>query len=253
MELVSKVPTGLNESMATGLIDMGPISSFTYGENQDHYTLLPDLSISANGAVRSIFLFTKGKALRDLDGLRVAVTNTSASSVALLRILLEKFERIHSCYITMESNFSNMMREAEACLLIGDEAIKAYWANQGFTVYDLGEEWYKKTGLSMTFALWAVRNEIVATRQEELREIYSRFMHARDEGRRSPALVIKEAQKVLGGDSHFWATYFKGLCYHLGDKEIRGLQAFYDYAYELNLLDRKVHINILRFPTHVTK
>lgn len=250
-EFIPQVPTGLNQSMAEGTIDMGPISSFAYAENQDQFTLLPDLSISAHGPVQSIFLFTKGKALHELDALRVAVTNTSASSVALLRILLEKFEEIEPIYITMESDLIKMMAKAEACLLIGDEAIKAQWSHHDYTVFDLGEEWYKRTGLSMTFAVWAVRNEMIATRQEELKEIHSRFLHARSEGMRCRERVIAEAQKKLGGETSFWSTYFEGLCYHLGEKEINGLQTYYDYAYELGLIENKVDIRILCFPTKV--
>lgn len=250
-EFIPQVPTGLNENMAKGSIDMGPISSFAYAEYQDQFTLLPNLSISACGPVRSIFLFTKEK-IEELDGRCVAVTNTSATSVALLRILLEKFEGIRPVYVLMESDFKKMMNETAACLLIGDEAIKAYWANQGYTAYDLGEEWYKRTGLSMTFAVWAVRNEIISTRQGELREIYSRFIDAREEGERRRATVIEEAKKQMGGDLSFWSTYFKGLCYHLGDKEVIGLQTFYNCAYDLELIEARVDVQILSFPNTVS-
>ncbi len=56
---VHKVPASLNKGMQEGLVDVGGISSFAYAQNATKYTLLPNLSVSAKGAVGSIFLFSK--------------------------------------------------------------------------------------------------------------------------------------------------------------------------------------------------
>jgi len=55
IEIIPQVPSQLNRQMAEGLIDIGPISSFSYAENADKYFLLPNLSVSAYGKVGSAF------------------------------------------------------------------------------------------------------------------------------------------------------------------------------------------------------
>lgn len=245
VELIPQVPTQLNRGMAAGEIDMGPISSFAYAENYPHFVLMPDLSISAMGPVGSIFLFTRGKELSEVRHARIALTNTSASSVNLLRVLLEKFEGGSPDYVTMPPSLEEMMKQADAALLIGDDALKALWKNPGYRVLDLGEEWHKYTGLSMTYAVWAVRREIAETRMEELEEIYVRFMKAKEQGRRDPLPVIQEAMRQLGGERVFWKEYYDNLIYDLREREIAGLKAYYRYAAELGLLSSDVEICML--------
>ena len=75
VEMIHQVPSQLNRGMAAGEIDMGPISSFAYGENHTRYTLVPHLSVSSRGPVRSIYLFTPGGTVRSPLRLH-AVTNT---------------------------------------------------------------------------------------------------------------------------------------------------------------------------------
>jgi chorismate dehydratase len=248
IEMIPLVPTGLNRRMARGEIDMGPISAFAYAEQYPDYVLLPDLSVSATGPVGSIFLFTRGESLEELNGARIALTNTSASSVALLKILLEKYAGVSPEYVTMAPSLDEMMRGADAALLIGDDALTGLWRNPGFRVFDLGEEWHRCTGLSMTFAVWAVRREIAEERTEELAEIHRRFMLAKERGRREPLPVIREAIRQLGGDVPFWTRYFGGLDYDFRAKHREGLQTYFDHAYELGILSARVEIQVLDLP-----
>jgi chorismate dehydratase len=248
VEMVPQVPSQLNRGMAAGEIDMGPISSFAYGENHHRYTLLPNLSISSKGPVRSIFLFTRQAALSDLRSARIAVTNTSATSVALLKILLQYFEGGNPEYITMPPSLEEMMEQGDAALLIGDDAVRGAWENPGYRVLDLGEEWYKRTGLDMTFAVWAVRDELIDTRRDELSAIASRLMESKEKGLGDLRPVVEEAQKRLGGDPGFWFQYYTGLCYDLGERQLEGLKAYYRYAGELGLLPKDVQIRVLDLP-----
>lgn len=245
IEWIPQVPTQLNRGMAEGKIDMGPISSFAYAENYPNYVLLPNLSVSATGPVGSIFLFTRGKSLSELKTSKIALTNTSASSVNLLKILLEGLEGGSPSYVTMAPDLSAMMENADAALLIGDDAIRAKWTNPGYTVLDLGEEWHKRTGKSMTFAVWAVRKEVAETRKEELVQIYRRFIEAKERSKREPGPVIQEAMRQLGGEPAFWHAYFQGLTYDFSPSEIEGLKTYYRWAKELGLISTEVTIEVL--------
>ncbi|SFJ57997.1 menaquinone biosynthetic enzyme MqnA/MqnD family protein [Thermoflavimicrobium dichotomicum] len=242
VELIPQVPSQLNRGMAQGEIDLGPISSFAYGEAYPNYVILPNLSVSATGPVGSIFLFTKGKDLSELDGARIALTNTSATSVNLLRILLERFEQVKPTYLTMAPHLEKMMEQAEAALLIGDDAIRGSWHHHGYRIFDLGEEWHKRTGLSMTFAVWAVRREIAEQRLPELERIYQRFIEAKEKGKKDLEPVVNKAISQVGGTREFWEHYFNGLNHDLGKDQIKGLKTYYQYATELGLLKQEIEI-----------
>lgn len=60
-QLVEAHPAALNEMLANGEIDLGFVSSHEYGIRPEKYRILSDLSISANGPVGSVFLFSRFK------------------------------------------------------------------------------------------------------------------------------------------------------------------------------------------------
>lgn len=248
-ELVYRVPSELNRRLANKEIDISPISSFAFAQNASEYLLMPNLSISATGAVRSVFLFSKTASLKELDGKKVALTNTSATSNHLLKILLEKFERVRPEYFTAEPHLCKMMEQAQAAVIIGDHAIQAYWDYaKDYHVFDLSELWYQYTGLSMVFAVWAVRKEVLDSKMEELEEIYFRFMRAKERGVKQIQPIIYEAMNRLGGTYDFWKTYYHGLCYDLGEQQINGLKTYYQYAKECGFLMDEVKISMLDLP-----
>ncbi|WP_124727327.1 menaquinone biosynthetic enzyme MqnA/MqnD family protein [Staphylospora marina] len=242
IELVPEVPARLNKAMAEGGIDLSPISSFAFGARHRDFYLLPDLSVSAWGDVRSVCLFTKGKSLSELDGARVALTPKSASSVALLRILLERYEGVKPRYETMEPDLPRMLESADAALLIGDDAIVGGRAHPEYRVFDLGREWHERTGHSMTFAVWAVRREVAHRSPNELANIHERFLEAKESGKRDLRPAVHEAMRLLGGDEGCWERYFRGLTYDLGERELEGLKLFFRHCAELSLLPEDVEI-----------
>lgn len=248
VEWVRQVPTELNRKMMEGSIEISPISSFAYAQQFSNCLLLPNLSISAWGAVRSILLFSKKDSLSALDGAKIALTTASSTSVHLLRVILEKFEGIQPEYQFVAPDLDKMLEQADAALLIGDDAIKASWRKSSYFVFDLGYEWYRRTGLSMTFAVWAIRREIVEERKAEIEQIAEVFLQAKAIGKNRLEPVIEEAQRRLGGSISFWNKYYQGLCYDLGEKELMGLKTFYHHAFDLGLLDEEVEVQLLEMP-----
>ncbi|MDQ0418031.1 chorismate dehydratase [Croceifilum oryzae] len=246
IEWVNHVPATLNQAMSKGEIDLGAISSFAFAEHSDRYYLFPNLSVSAYGPVGSIFLFTKDKSLQELDQASIALTNASASSVNLLRVILEKFSGVKPLYQVMEPNLEQMMQVSDAALLIGDDAIRAAWSKPHYRAYDLGELWFQQTGLPMVFAVWAVRKEIVQKRPELMAEIYDRFMRSKESGNQEPMAIIKAAQRKVGGEVSYWKQYFAGLSHDLGERELEGLQLFYRYATELGTLPPEIAIQMFQ-------
>ncbi|AHV98086.1 menaquinone biosynthetic enzyme MqnA/MqnD family protein [Paenibacillus sabinae] len=237
--MVSEVPSVLNRGMASGDIDVGALSSFAFAEASDRLLLLPDLSVSSDGPVGSIFLFSKGTVEEAANGI-IAVTNTSATSVNLLKILLEKAIGGQPEYISAEPDLEKMMERADACLLIGDHAIRGMWQNHHYTVTDLGELWKSWTGLGMTFAVWAVSRKSAREVPEAIGEIYRAFAESKRSGLRNLEPVVREACGRIGGTPEYWYGYFRNLCYDFGERQQEGLNLYFRYAYEMGLLPRKV-------------
>lgn len=244
IELVSQVPTELNEAMALGEIDMGPISSFAYAEAVDQYLLFPDLSVSSYGKVNSILLFHR-KPLEDIKFGRIALPTTSATSVNLLKIMMTKFLSGKPIYHFAPPLLDDMMKEADAALLIGDDAIKAKWRhNQDYEITDLGELWTSLTGHWMSFAVWAVRKETVNLYPEFVEKVFIAFQKSKQTGLHAPHEMITKAKRQLGGDDRFWHDYFSQLCYDFGASQRKGLELYYKYALELGLIRKEVPLEI---------
>ena len=58
-ELVTGVPSVLNRGMAEGTLDVSVVSAVEYARDAHRYLLLPDVSISCDGPVRSVLLIER--------------------------------------------------------------------------------------------------------------------------------------------------------------------------------------------------
>ncbi|WP_416149711.1 menaquinone biosynthesis protein [Salipaludibacillus sp. HK11] len=240
-EFVPAIPSKLNEDMATGIVDVGGISSFSYGEHSDEYQILADLSVSSISKVGSIFLFSK-RPIEELEGSNIGLTSSSATSVNLLKIILHRFYELNVTYETTAPDYNRMMKQYDAWLLIGDDAILASLSREETIYqYDLGELWDNFTGFPMTYAVFAVRNETIETQADLLSEVHYQFLksktHCIDNGFQE---MIKSIQYQLGGTTSFWKDYFSGLNYQLSGRHLEGLYYFFDLAWDLNLLEKPV-------------
>lgn len=243
VEFTKQYPAQLNQAMANDLIDVGPISSFSYAEHEEKYMALPDLSVSAKGRVGSIFLFSK-KPIEDLQEARIALTNTSATSINLLKIILEKFLNLQVTYTTHPPVLEEMLQDADGALLIGDEALLAYRTNTRYHVYDLGEQWYQHTGHSMTFAIWTVRKQAIEQHADLLREVHHSFIESKERSNRNLDQVVEYVLANFGGDADGWFQYFRGLSHDFGPEQKKGLEYYFACAADLGLLSKPVKVSL---------
>lgn len=238
LESVTAEPTGHNAMLSDGRIDMAPISAFSYGEYWKDYAILPNLSVSTKGRVGSILLFSKVP-LKNLDGLTVALTDTSATSVNLTKILLHHFIGVAPCYLTMNSNLQGMFAKADAALLIGDAAIQAALLQPECYTYDLGEEWLNYTGSSMTYAVWAFPKRLINEREEEVLTVYHLLLKAKAKALGNMEEVVKACQTMLGGSLQFWRNYFTQFNYGLDQTTVAGLNKYLNLCFEKKLLSSR--------------
>lgn len=171
VDLVKAAPADLARMIVDGDLEVAPIPAIEYARHADDFLLLPDIAISSDGEVQSILLLSKVPAA-DLSGRAVALTNTSRTSQVLARILIAQRWAVAPDYVEMPPDLGAMLRDADAALLIGDEALRARWEPPpGLYVYDLGTEWTTWTGLPMVYAVWAVRRSFAESDPERVRAV----------------------------------------------------------------------------------
>ncbi|WP_425355454.1 menaquinone biosynthetic enzyme MqnA/MqnD family protein [Saccharibacillus sacchari] len=239
----TEVPAVLNRLLLEGELDMSPVSSFAYATASNDFLLLPDLSVSADGPVRSILCFSRKPFAEAVHG-RIALTNTSATSVNLLKVIAEKAYEAKPEYVTCEPDLEEMLQHADVALLIGDHAIRADWANTDYTVTDLGAEWKSWTGKSMTFAVWTVSKKAAERYPKQIAELAAAFAASKQRSAENVTPVAIKAQEKLGGELEYWQGYFANLNYDLTPERLEGLSLYFRYVREMGLLPQKAEIEI---------
>lgn len=229
--LIEEIPSRLVESLRAGRVDAALVSSITCLEDGG-LVPLPCACIASQGAVDSIRLFCKVPPERVR---RVALDSSSRTSVALARILLIEAFGAHPECVTMPPDLPAMLREADAGLLIGDPAMRAFhcrpddWA--GARSLDLGEVWRQMTGLPFVYAVW------VAQRDADLAGLDALLAAARDAGRPHLDAMAADAHCRLGLPESVCRRYLHDImCYDFGDREREGLRRFRELALRHGLL-----------------
>ena len=229
-------PSELNAGYAKGNLDMGAMSSF-YFLQSGNLELVPGVSISCTGAVGSVLLFSKVAPER-LDGATIKISSSSATSVNLLRILLQ--EHYGATPQLVADPQPDLNEEgADAALVIGDRALEvdAAWTGQYHRV-DLGQWWLQTVELPMVFGLWAARCDWVFNNKKQFDEIAALLLTAKEQGlSNSFENVLNTAQFRTGLTTERLTKYFREeLDFDLSEKHLQGLARYRDLAVKHGLL-----------------
>lgn len=243
-ELVKKTPTDLNRLFMNDRLDVSPLSSIEYARNQDKCLILPDLSISADGRVMSVLLFSKAP-VTELDGGKVCLTVSSATSVALLKVLFDHYYHVEVEFETAALKPKNMLDKADGALLIGDNAMQAYHyvleKQLPYHVTDLGEAWKQFTGLQMVYAVWAVRQACADVNGEDVANLGNMLVNAKEIGLSQLPAVIAKAQQRSGLPLNVLEEYFHTIKYDFDESHRKALLTFYDFAYKSGIIEERVN------------
>ncbi len=231
-------PSRLNLALRQGELDLALVSSFEYALNASQYLLIPDVSISATGRVGSVILFGKRR-LEDLNEAEIVLTSASATSVALLRLLLEDFCGLRPRY---RSGPLKDGLKAAGYLAIGDEALRLRYQDIFPETYDLAALWMEHTGLPFVFAVLATRREAWEEKGAAIREFASLLYLSRARGLSSLSLIAKRCQGIAGLSAGECLIYLKGIEYDFSGLKQEALRTFYEH-----LLRRKEIRNVPEF------
>lgn len=243
---IPDVPSNLNRMLAEGAVDLCPSSSFEYGRYAENYVLLPGLSISSIGPVKSVFLFSRVP-LERLDGEPIVLTSESATSAALLKILLKKYFGFSNSYsTTSRPTYPEIFNSCQAVLLIGNTAMKWNDRYENLYRYDLGELWYSFTGLPFVFALWIVRKEYAAARREDSRLVSSRLLEAKRVSLSMLEELAAECEERSWMSRDGLIAYWENISYDLTPLHVRGVKRFFEDAVDVGVLGKTPEIRFLQ-------
>jgi chorismate dehydratase len=222
--------------MAQGELELSVVSSIEYARYPEDYLILPDLSISCRGPVRSVLLLSR-MPIDELSGQTILVSSHSHTSVALLRILFTMQLGIEVAF--RHGNCTEALAQGEppvAMLAIGDEALRLRNHSPYPHRWDLGEAWLAWTGLPFVFALWVIQRQAFERWNGSLGEALESLSSAKEWGRSHLDGICLHALKQGILDLPQLQDYYQCLKYDLNTHEKKGLELYYQHLASLSII-----------------
>jgi chorismate dehydratase len=226
------LPSACARSLAEGTADIGIIPAAAYAEIPG-LQILPEVAIASRRAVRSILLVSR---MPIAEARSIALDTSSMTSVALTKVLIEKWLGGGRIFTPMAPDLDKMLAEHDAGLLIGDPALKV--DRSRYHTLDLAEEWIRHTGMPFVFAFWAVRSAALAEADPSL-DLAAIFKDSRDHGLEPENLnqIAREWAPRVGLSEDGVRSYLtENIHYQLDAACVEGLQLFYRHAAEIGAL-----------------
>jgi chorismate dehydratase len=241
-DIFYSVPSSCAAALREATGDIGIIPAIAYNNIPD-LVIIPEVAIAARGPVRSILLISKVP----LEKIRtVATDNSSMTSVALTRVLFDKWWGGGREFRSLAPELPSMLRECDAGLIIGDPALKV--DRSRYQVLDLAEEWRRLSGKSFVFAFWAVREAALVEMQSGL-DLAAVFQASRDHGLQPAALeqIVKEWSGRLQITPAEVKDYLTRNIYYQLDRDcLEGMELFFRYAAECGAVEQLRPVNFLQ-------
>lgn len=233
-EITKGKPAALNKALYEAKLDLSAISAFEYLKNQRDYYLMSDMCIQSSGQVRSVLLYSHVE-LNDLHDKKIALTNESATSVHLLKVLLNEKGLYPEAYITLDDKHT--IPSSDALLLIGDRALE-FDATSYKYVYDLSDQWNEMAGYPVVFAVWALRKDSSVNKDLVLRVL--------DQMKETRRLLLDDAEHYIQIMKEKYEVlpekldeYFKNLNFEFNEKCQKSLELYSQYCFKHNYLTFK--------------
>jgi len=263
-EISYTLPSACARALEAGTADIGIIPAAAYTQVPG-LVVLPGVAIASRRPVRSILLVSN----MPVEKIRtVALDTSSMTSVALTKILFEKWLGGGRTFTSMAPNIEKMLAQHDAALVIGDPALQI--DRSRYLTLDLAEEWIRHTGKPFVFAFWSVRQDALQEDQScgdgRIRPSAARsdasvwqdlatiFQQSRDHGLEPASLdqITSEWAPKLGLKQEDVRSYLtENIYYHLDPPCLEGLQLFYRYAAETGALPAAPEICFLAANTAV--
>lgn len=218
--LVEYVPREMALAVERGDLAAGPLPVAEWFRMGEALTPVGDYCVATRQVSVSILLFSK-RMPEEMEGARIAVTEQTATSVQLMRVLFRENWGVEPDSLVTRDE------PHDAILLIGDEALRNRSGIDDFPfVHDLGEVWNEMTGLPFVYARWLARADTDPTALEAFTDALGKSLES----------GLREVDEITAGG---WPSanmapeealsYLDQFIYRMGDREHESLALFRDY------------------------
>ena len=226
------LPSQCAARLREGSADIGIIPSAAYAGIAD-LAILPGVAIASRRAVRSILLVSKVP-LEKIQS--VALDTSSMTSVALTKVLFDKWWGGGRTFVSMTPDVEQMLKTHDAGLVIGDPALRI--DRSRYVTFDLAEEWMRLAGKPFVFAFWAVRQAALNDLPRDW-DLAAVFQESRDHGLLPESLerIAREWAPRLALSREEVKSYLTdNIHYSLDPDCLEGMRLFFEYARECGAL-----------------
>ena len=213
-------PARCAEMLATGEVDAALVPVIE-SQRIPNIEMVPGVCVGSRSAVRSVVLVTRRNNLKKVE--RVALDNSSRTSVALVKIIFREFLKVEPQWDTSPPDLKSMLTKADAALIIGDPAMRI--PRDRFLVFDLATLWHDYTGFGFVFAMWMARRESASAVGS------IDFAAARDEGLAHLDDIAASYETRLGLTREEIREYLtNNIAFTLDDEMKKGMDLFFGLA-----------------------
>ena len=231
-----KAPSRCAEMLSSGEVDAALVPVIEYQRIPD-IAIVPDVCVGSRSAVRSVVIASKQNNLKKTK--RVALDDSSRTSVALVKIIFREFLGFEPEWQTSPPDLRSMLEHNDAALIIGDPAMKI--PRETFRVFDLATLWHDYTGFGFVFAMWMAGKNSA----EQVRAID--FKAARDEG-----LANLDKIATQYGDQTLSAEEIKdyltrNIAFQLDEDMLKGLELYFELAEKHELTEKVKPLDFMSY------
>ena len=227
-QAAAEVPRRMIELALRGSVDLAPLPIVAIFDHPDMFRAVGQVGIATTGAARSVLLLSQVP-IDQLNGARIGVIDETATSVRLLKVLLQFRFEVEGVTLT------DLASTASAILLIGDRAMVDRPDHAVFPyAIDLAAEWHEWTRLPFVFAAWMVRRGIVAEACQSVLEYFDSNLNRNLD---DPKL-IHARRPDLGLSLDEIETYLKTFQYRFDDETWAGMERFQELDARVSLAER---------------
>src|SRR5437588_1319797 len=221
-------PARCAEMLARSDVDAALVPVIEYQRIPD-VLIVPEVCVGSRSAVRSVVLVTRRNNLKKVE--RVALDESSRTSVALVKIMFREFLGFEPEWISAAPDLRSMLAHADAALIIGDPAMKI--PRDQFRVFDLATLWHEFTGFGFVFAMWMARTDSV----EKIRSI--NFAAARDEGLSNLDQIAADyATRLRLSEAEIKNYLTENVAFSVDEEMQKGLTLYFELAQKHRLIEK---------------